>query len=113
MGSITADDEADREFRSVGERGFDCVVTLDEFCDAGVEAILGLILGLLIQHVDQVAAQNLELGYQPVAVECGDRHLRSPVSIGLDPGDAALIERARPNLVDQAHSLDHFTACTP
>src|ERR1700704_5575747 len=112
MGSVTADDEVDRQFRSVGQGGFDGVVTLTEVCDAGVEAILGLVLGLLMQHVDQVAAQNLELGHQPVAVECGNRHFRSPVSVGLDPGDAALIERARPHLVDQAHALDHFTTGT-
>jgi hypothetical protein len=70
----------------------DRVVVLIEILNAGVESVLRLVFGCLIQHIDQVAAQDLELGHQTVAVEGGYRHLGSPAAIGFDPGHAALIE---------------------
>jgi hypothetical protein len=112
MRPVGADDEVYRQFRPVDQRGFDRVIVLAEFCYAGVEAIVGLILGRLIQHVDHVATQDLELRHQTVAIKCRRRHRCSPVSVGLHPGHSALIERACLHLGEQTHPLDHITACT-
>jgi hypothetical protein len=113
MRPVGADDEVYRQVGSVGQCGFDAVAILAEFCYARVEAVIGLILGRLIQHVDQVATQDLELGDDAVAVECRHRHLGPATSIGFDPRQAALIERACLHLGEQPHPPDHVTACTP
>jgi hypothetical protein len=110
MGTIATDDQISRHRRSVAQCCLDTVVVLAEILDAGVEAIVGLVVGRLIEHIDQITAQDLQLGDQPVAVERRHRHLRSAAPIGFDPGHATLIERTLAHLLDQAHVLDHVAA---
>jgi hypothetical protein len=112
MGSVAADDQISRDGRAVAQRRLDRVVVLIEVLDASAEAVVGLILRCLIQHIDQVAAQDLELGYQAVAVEGGDRHVGPTGAIGFDPRDTTLIEGALTHLVDKFHALDHIAART-
>jgi len=112
MRPVATDDQFSGHRCSVAQCCLDGIRALIEFLNASVEAVVGLILGRLVQHIDQVAAQDLEFGDEAVAVECRHRHLGPPTAIGFDPGDATLIERALAHLVDQAHPLDHTTACT-
>jgi len=112
MRSVAPGDQISTEHCSVAQRCLNRIVVLIETLDAGAEAVLDLILGRRIQHIDQVAAQDLQLRHQTVAVEGRDRHIGSSAAIGFDPRDAPLIERALAHLIDEAHTLDHIATRT-
>jgi hypothetical protein len=59
MRSIASHDQISRQGCSIAQRCLDCVVVLIEILDAGTEAIVGPILRRLIQHIDQIATQDL------------------------------------------------------
>jgi hypothetical protein len=65
----------------------------------------------LIQHVDQITAQDLQLRHHPVAVERFDRHLRATAAVGADPRDAALVQRAVDHLIEQTHAVHDVPSC--
>ena len=110
MRPVRADDQVGACSRSVGERHVDTGVVLGQAVDARVEPILGSVFGGLVEHVDEVAAEDLQLGHRPVAVECIDGHLGAAAAIGAHPGDAALEQRAALHPVEQTHPLDHVGA---
>jgi hypothetical protein len=98
--SVRTHYEVRQERRAVGERDADGVVGLFECGDARVEAVLDAVLGVLVQHVDEVAAQDLQLRHHAVAVECLDRHLRSTAAVDANPGNAPLAHRTVGHLVE-------------
>jgi hypothetical protein len=110
MRAVGADNEIRPQSRAVDQCDVDTVVTLVERGDVGVEAVFDGVLGGLVQHVDQVAAKDLELGDETVAVESGHRHFGTTAAVGPHPGHTGLLECMRAHLRHQAHALDDVTA---
>jgi len=88
----TDNDEVRLQGRPVGQGGLDPVVGLVELLDPGVEPVLDGVLGGLMEHVDQIAAQDLQFRHDAVAVERLDGHFRPTAAVRADPCDAALCQ---------------------
>ena len=69
MRPVATDDQFSGHRCSVAQCCLDGIRALIEILNASVEAVVGLILGRLVQHIDQVAAQDLEFGDEAVAVK--------------------------------------------
>jgi hypothetical protein len=106
MRAVGADYEIGAQRSAVREGDVDAVVVSLERRNTCVEAIFDGVLRGLVQHVDEVAAKDLQLGHQPVAVEGGDRHLGAAAAVGRHPGNAVLFEGAVSHLRREAHALD-------
>jgi hypothetical protein len=110
MWAIGADDQVGPHLCPVGEGHLDSVVVLLQIRNAGVEPVFGPVFRRLVKHVDQIAAQNLQLGDQAVAAKGRDRHLGAAAAVRPHPGRTALFQRVFAHLVDQPHPLDHVAA---
>ncbi len=106
MRSVGADDEICPQLGVVGEGDVDAVVILDQRRNPGVEAVFDGVLGGAVEHADEIAAQNLQLGDQAVAVERGHRHLGAVAAVGAHPRNAVLHQGVLAHLRHQAHALD-------
>lgn len=106
MRAVRPDHQVEGPDGAVGEGDLDAVGVLGEGRHPQAEQVRDVVLGRVGQHVGQVAAQNLDLADDPVAVERVDRHLGDVAPGGVDVGDAALVDARRPHRGHEAHALD-------
>lgn len=59
------------------------------------------------QQVGQVTAQDLDLADDPLPTEVLHPHLGAVPPVGVDIGDALLVQGDGLGLVDQSHPLQH------
>jgi hypothetical protein len=99
MRAVGPDYQVGARRRAVGQRGPDGTIGLVQFRDPGAEPVVGVGGGGLVQHVGQVAAQDLELADQAVPVECVDGHLGATGPVRLHPRDPTLFQGAVAQLI--------------
>jgi hypothetical protein len=93
------------------EADLDAVVALGELGDGVVEEVLHVVAGGLVEAVDQVPAQDLQLGDGAAGVtqQVGG-HAGQPLAGGVDVGHAAGADVGLADLVQDAHAVGHATS---
>lgn len=113
MRTVSADHEVRTHPSPVGQGGLHAITALTQVGYPGVETVFGAVLGGLVEHIHQVAAQDLQLRHHAVAVERRHRHLGAAAAVGSHPRRATLFEGPVTHLLDQSHPLDHVSARAP
>src|SRR5699024_4120798 len=106
MYAVGADDEIETLWACATERDIHVVRTLRELGDGVVEDPLDTVTELLVEQVDEIAAEDLDLRDESFSAERIRRHGGACLAVCVDPGHARLLEADRTRPIEQPHTVD-------
>lgn len=111
--SVGADDDVECPYGTGGKRHFDALAGLVNRSDLVAEEIFHLTLGRPVEHLGDVATQNLDLGDQTVPAEHVRTHLTDPLVVAVDDRHPPGVGPRRAHLSLEAHPAHRLLGDAP